>query len=322
MNLKQLKAVHLFITASLLFINNKSSFAQKFVLPVFPDTQVEVNQKPEMFYSQVNWLKQSKDSLNFPMVLHVGDIVDYNNFEHWDKASEGFDILDRSGLPYALALGNHDTYAVGEHSGSAAPGDVNANLRITTKFNDYFPVSRFTHQRGRYEEGKSDNAYYTFRAGGLYWMVVSLEFEARQGPIDWANKVIAEHPSYNVIIITHFHLTTKGTINQTNAGYGNLTNQAIYDQLIKVQPNILMVLSGHVGTSAWRIDEGVKGNKIYQVLQDYQGQDAGGGYLRLLDIDSKAGTIGAKMYSPYYKITKTDSSQFSFNDVTFIAGKN
>jgi hypothetical protein len=89
-----------------------------------------------------------------------------------------------------------------------------------------------------------------------------------------------------------------------------------------VQPNILMVLSGHVGTSAWRIDEGVKGNKIYQILQDYQGQDAGGGYLRLLDIDPAAGTIGAKMYSPYYKIMKTDVSQFSFKDVTFTTGKN
>jgi hypothetical protein len=265
-----------------------------------------------MFFSQMNWLKKSKDSLNFPMVLHVGDIVDYDNYEHWDKASEGFDILDRSGLPYALAVGNHDTEAVGEHTGSAAPGNVNANLRKTEKFNNYFPISRLTAQRGRFEPGKSDNALYTFRAGGLYWLVVTLEFEARQEVIDWANKVIPKFPTYNVIILTHFHLNAKGEINQNNAGYGNLTNQSIYDQ---------MILSGHTGSSAWRVDKGVKGNNIYQILQDYQGQDSGGGYIRLLEIDTRAGTIGAKMYSPFYNITKTDESAFSIKDINFVGLK-
>ena len=152
-------------------------------------------------------------------------------------------------------------------------------------------------------------------------MVVSLEFCARQGPVDWANKVIAEHPTYNVIILTHFHLTRKGTINQTNAGYGDLTCQSIYDQLIKMHPNILMVLSGHVTGSAWRVDEGVKGNKIYQVLQDYQRIDSGGGYIRLLEVDPGAHTISAKMYSPYYNKTMDDSSTFVLKDISFIGEK-
>ncbi|MDF2439676.1 MAG: hypothetical protein JWN98_660 [Abditibacteriota bacterium] len=79
-----------------------------------------------------------------------------------------------------------------------------------------------------------------------------------------------------------------------------------------------MVLSGHVVTSAWRTDRGEQGNTIYQVLQDYQSQDAGGGYIRLFDIDTSARTIAARMYSPFYNKTKEDTSQFSFNDVKFI----
>jgi hypothetical protein len=274
-----------------------------------------------MFTSQLKWIAAKKDSLNIPIVLHVGDIVDFDNIEHFERASDGFGILDKAGIPYAVCLGNHDTEAVGEHSGSAAPGNVNQNLRKTTKFNTYFPVSRFNAQKRHYEKGKSDNAYYTFQADGLDWMVVSLEFCARKGPVKWANKVVAKHPNSNVIILTHSYLTSKGEISQSNAGYGDLSPKSIYDQFIKQHPNILMVLSGHVGKSAFRVDQGVHKNSIYQILQDYQGEDNGGAYIRLLEIDPAQKTISGKMYSPFYDQTKEDSSMFSFSNVRFITKK-
>jgi hypothetical protein len=292
--------------------------AQKFTLPVLPDTQVEVDVKPEMLYSQLRWIATNQKNLNIPIVLHVGDIVNYDNWDHWKRASKIFEVLDSAKVPYALTLGNHDTEAVGEHSGSAAPGDVNANLRKTTKFNTSFPVTRFTAQAGRYEPNKSDNAFYTYKAGGLKWLVITLEFCARQGPVNWANKVIEKYPRHNVIILTHFHLTSKGDINQTNAGYGDLTNQAIYDQMIKKHKNVLFVLSGHVVTTAHRTDVGDQGNTIYQLLQNYQSFDAGGGYIRLLEIDPKAGTLSASMYSPFYDITKNDESKFTISGIKFI----
>jgi len=305
--------VFLFITGFTNLIH-----AQKFVIPVFPDTQSEVHVKTDMFNSQLNWIVQHKDSLNIPFVLHVGDIVNYDNITHWQKASTGFTLLDQAHIPYAVCLGNHDTEAVGENSGSAAPGNTRLNLRKTTKFNTYFPVSRFPAQKGRYETGKSDNAYYTFTAGGLKWMVMSLEFCARQGPVTWADSVAANNPGFNVILLTHYHLNSAGEISTSNAGYGDLSPSAIYNQFIKKHANIILVLSGHVMTSAWRNDMGDNGNHIYQLLQDYQDQDYGGGYLRLLEIDTRLKTITAKMYSPYYNKTKQDASQFQFFDVKFI----
>lgn len=299
-----------------LFIND-SAVAQKFTIPVFPDTQSEVNSKPEMFTSQLQWIVDKKDSLNVPFVLHVGDIVDYDNVKHYITASEGFKILDNSKIPYVLCLGNHDTEAVGENSGSAAPGNTNLNLRKTTKFNTYFPVSRLMGQKGRYEEGKSDNAYYTFNAGGLNWLVMSLEFCARKGPVDWADKVVAEHPGHNVIILTHYHLNGSGDISERNAGYGDLSPYEIYDQLIKKHANILLVLSGHTGNTAWRNDRGDNGNRIYQILTDYQGENFGDGYLRLLDIDPEKYLISAKVYSPYNKKEKCEAA-VRFNGVKFI----
>ncbi len=295
------------------------TLAQSFTIPVLPDTQVEVNFRPVMLHSQLDWIVKNKAALKIPIALHVGDIVDWDNVSQWERASQAFGVLDKAKIPYALAVGNHDTAAVGEFSGSAAPGNVNANLRNTAKFNTYFPVGRFTAPKGRYEPGKSDNAFYTFGAGGLNWLVLSLEFCARQGPVDWANSVLSRYPKHNVIVLTHFHLTSQGEINQNNAGYGNLTTQAVYDQLIKKHANVLLVLSGHVDSSAWRTDKGERGNTVYQILQDYQTQDAGGGYIRLLDIDTRAGAIAARIYSPFYNKTKEDASRFSFTGVKFIA---
>lgn len=300
-----------------LFISNVLH-AEKFVIPVFPDSQGEVSGNTAMFYKQFNWIVQHKDSLNIPFVLHVGDIVNFDNLNHWVTASAGFAILDNANMPYAVCLGNHDTEAVGENSGSAAPGNTNLNVRKTTKFNTSFPVSRFTAQRGRYQEGKSDNAFYQFNAGGLKWMVLTLEFCSRQGPVSWADSVVSKYPDFNVIILTHYHLTPGGDISTSNAGYGDLSPGNIYNQFIKKHANILMVLSGHVDNSSYRNDIGLSGNHIYQMLQDYQSQDGGGGYLRLLEIDPEMKTISAKMYSPYYNITKQDYSMFHFSDVNFI----
>ena len=298
------------------------ALAQKFVIAILPDTQCEVNYNPAMFTSQMQWIADKKDSLNIPIVLHVGDIVDFNNIDHYIRASEGFKILDHARIPYAITLGNHDTEAVGEHSGSAAPGNVNQNLRKTTKFNTYFPVKRFTAQKGRFEKNKSDNAYYTFKAGGLNWLVITLEFCPRQAPLTWTCKIISNHPKDNVIVLTHYFLNGRGMIGQDNAGYGDLSPQAIYDQLIKPNANVRLVFSGHLGSSDHRDDSGVNGNHIYQILQDYQGQDSGGGYIRLLEIDPGKGTMSAKMYSTFYKLTKEDNSQFSFSWVNFVGVKS
>jgi len=292
--------------------------AQKFVIPVFPDTQGEVGGKMDMFMSQLHWIAKHKDSLNIPIVLHVGDVANFDTISHWINASKGYKVLDSAGIAYAITLGNHDTEAVGGHSGSAAPGNVNQNLRKTTKFNTYFPVSRFKTQGGRYEEGKSDNAFYTFKAGGLDWMVITLEFCARKGPVDWAGTVVASHPDYNVIILTHYHLNPNGDISERNAGYGDLSPMEIYNQLIVKYPNILMVLSGHNDASSWRNDKGEKGNRIYQILQDYQGEDSGAGYLRLLTIDPERKMISGEIYSPYYNKKKMDGSMIRFTGVKFI----
>lgn len=308
-----------FIVIFLLF--SKSFYAQYFTIPVFPDTQRAVNVQDSMFYSQIDWIVSNRDRLNIPFVLHVGDLVDYNNYIHWDIASKGFEIFDKHNLPYAIALGNHDTGAVGYDRGSAAPGNVNQNLRNTDKFNSYFPVYRFKNQRGRYEVNKSDNAYYTFSVDSTFWLVLTLEFCPRLGVINWAEDVVAAYSDYNIIILTHYYLDKYGNIVKNNAGYGDFSPQVIFERLVSKYPNICLVLSGHTMHTALRIDTGIKGNKIYQILSDYQNEDRGGGYLRLLHFDLDNNTLKAEMYSPYYNTYKNDSSFYFIKNFNVISRK-
>lgn len=290
----------------------------KFVIPVLPDTQIAVTSRHDMFYSQLNWLAKVKDSLNIPIVLHVGDLVNFDTIPQYERASKGYEMLDKAGLPYAIALGNHDTEAVLHNSGSAAPGNVNANLRKTFKFNQYFPVSRFSLQKGRYESNKSDNLYHEFKVKGKKYLVITLEFCAREGAAQWMDMVMKEHPNHRIIVLTHYHLTPKGDIASTNAGYGDMKVVDIFEKYIKPNKNAFMVLSGHVCFSSSRIDDGVNGNKIYQVLSNYQCKDSGGGYIRLLEFNTKKKTIHAKMYSPFYnKTLEEPGATFEFKEVDF-----
>jgi hypothetical protein len=294
--------------------------AQKFTLAIFPDSQYAISQKPELLTIQTQWLADKKDSLNLPFVLHVGDLVDWDTILHFERASNSFKILDDANINYAIAIGNHDTPAVNTYNGSAAPGNTRERLRMTEKFNTYFPVERFKAQQGRYEEGKSDNSYHTFEAGGLKWLVMVLEMCARNQMISWANSVIPNYPDHNVIFLTHVHLNSSGQVDPTNSGYGDNSPNTIFFNLMRKHANVRFVFCGHYSSarSKHRVDPGEKGNKIYQMLQDYATDNQGNAYLRLLDIDVAAGTIEAKMYSPYLNTTRNDFSKFTYTGVEFV----
>jgi hypothetical protein len=298
------------------------SSAQEFTIPVFPDTQVEVDTHMDMLYSQVDWVVNNQKKENIPFAVHMGDLVNYNNNIHWDRASLAFERLDNNFIPYALANGNHDNGAVGEFTGSAAPGNTRINVRDTEKTNRYFPASRYRNLRGTFEKGKSENGFHTFVASGLNWMVMNLEFCPRKAVALWADSVAKQHPYYNIIIITHVYLSPKGTVYPNDQGYGSLSPLELYNTFIKKNKNIIMVLSGHVCQSSSLVSVADNGNKVYQILQDYQNEDAGGGYLRLLKINPQKGTISGKMYSPYYSKFRTDNSEISFSDVKFIKNYN
>jgi MYXO-CTERM domain-containing protein len=319
------------VAAGLTF-NTTEAAAEPFTIVVLPDTQTEMTNIPqEKFPAMMSWVVDNRTEKNIQFVVHVGDVVNWDTPNStpphfmYVNADAGFDLLDSVGLPYAIALGNHDTAAVGGTNpdgtpcycgGSAAPGDVHANLRNTDTYNLFFPPSRFASCKDRFEAGKMDNAYHTFSAGGLDWLVINTELDPRQGAVDWFNGVVAAHPNHNVIYVTHSFLSGSATV-MGGCGYGDLIPSEVWDQLLKVHANMRFVLSGHVSSSARRETPGDQGNTVYQMLTDWQSE--GNGWLRTLEIDTDAKTVKAQTYSPYLDQHKTGPDDaFTLTDVAFV----
>ena len=258
-----------------------------FTFVVLPDTQnyTIAAVRREIFLSQTQWVADHKDSFNIKCVLHEGDIVENNIAPQWDLAREAFNILDAAGVPYALAPGNHD-YGPGGNG-----------QKPNTLFNEprYFGVgSSYPTQPsfgGTFEEGKTDNSYHTFKAGGLDWIVLALEWRPRPSVIAWADKVLGEHADHTAILVTHEYLGASGF----RTGTGN----TMWSGLVS-KHNMAFVFCGHVLGSARLTSVGTSGHVTHQILANYQHLTLGGnGFLRLVHITPDTTGVRILTYSPF-----------------------
>jgi mannan endo-1,4-beta-mannosidase len=307
------------------FILNKEQ-APPFKLAILPDVQTYTKMYPEIFKVQTQWLAEHNKDFRF--VLQQGDITDWNSIEQWEAAREAFFILDDK-IPYTFVPGNHDM-------------GNDADIRNTDNFNRYFPYDKYVHTShfgGAFQTDKMDNTWHTFTAGGIQWLILSLEFGTRNGVLEWAEKVIKKHPAHKVIINTHDYMYSDNTRMGNGddwlpQSYGigkemgeNAVNngEQIWEKLISRYKNIFMVLSGHVlhsGTGTL-VSKGKHGNDVYQMLANYQegveGVTKGGnGYMRIITIDIKKKIMDVKTYSPYINYYNTaPNQQFTFENVQF-----
>lgn len=280
-----------------------------FSIAVYPDTQMEVLADTDArFANRTQWLLGNRSLLDTRFLIQTGDLVNWDTPTHdqYVRASAGLQPLTVAGIPYAVAIGNHDTGAVCP-GGSACPGESTiVTVRDTSTVNRYFPVSAFPAMGGQFEPGKIDNAYSTFSAGGRDWMVLTLELWPRAVAVDWARKVVAGHPDVNVIVATHAYLEGDGSIGQNNGGYGANSPQYLYDRLIRPYPNVRLVFSGHVGLAANRVDTGDNGNSVAAFLGTFHSRTTNP--IQIVQIDTAANSVSTRFYAPQ---TGTEYPQFN-----------
>jgi len=289
-----------------------------FTIAIVPDTQQEVlDAKDTRLKDRFQWLVDNRAKLNLKVVLQTGDFVNWDTPDHiqYVRASAALEVLDRAGLPYSIAIGNHDTAATKE-GGSAAPGNTHDNQRNTTTFNRYFPASRMKWLTGFYEPGKVDNAYQTFTAGGLKWLVLNLELWPRAGAVEWARSVAEKHPDHNVIVITHSHVTRGNEIEQRNGGYGDNSPQFVFDRFLSRVPNVRLMFSGHVGSHGYRTDAVAGGGTLYSFLTTYHSNTDNP--VRLLTIDTKNGTMTTRVFAPSTGKDRDDGSARTVTGVAWV----
>lgn len=273
----------------------------RFSFAVIPDTQNEVFAGSHMarHVGRAQWLADNKSTLDLRFVLHSGDVTNWGERDasQYDIAMAGVAPLRQAGIPFAYTPGNHDTRAVCA-GGSACPGEsTRATVRELPLFNQYFN-GQFT-VTGRMEAGKLDNYYTLFEAGGVDWLVLSLELWPRTAAIDWAKSVVEAHPSHNVIVITHMYLDIDGQgvafISTSNGGYGANSPKVLFDRLISQYANVRFVFGGHTKQAGHRTDVGVHGNRIVSFLQAMHSST---NPVRIVEVDTAADDVSSWIYAP------------------------
>jgi hypothetical protein len=290
-------------------MTTSSLAAEDFTIIVLPDTQnyscgADCSSDPAIFKAQTKWIVDNKDVLNIVYVAHEGDIVERGaNKSEWENASAAMSLLEdpvttglKDGIPYGVVPGNHDLLLRIE------PRD-----HVHVNFETYFGVARFkdrSYYGGHYEENNRSN-YTLFKAGEMEFIVINLDYAPGPDIIDWADAMLKRHSNRRAIVVSH-HILSHHTM-----GGNDFEFPSIYEAL-KDNPNLFLMLCGHVGGEERRTDT-FNGNNIHTLLADYQWEPNGGdGWLRILEFSPVKNEIRVRTYSPTLDENQTDAdSQFT-----------
>lgn len=291
-----------------------------FSIAVLPDTQFYLAQAQlggnfDMFKAQIEWIKKNQVKENIAYVAHMGDITEHGDnpvteAAEWYLAKTALYGLESPiSIPYGLTIGNHDQFPVGY----AVKGTTN-------NYNKFFGVKHFEgrpYYGGHYGDN-NDSHFDKFTAGGLDFIVIFLEFDShnedQKNLYDWANKVLKDNPSRKAIVVSH-SIINANPVKSSNTPQApfNAEGKIIYESL-KDNPNLFMMLCGHVGNNGegYRTDV-FNGNTIKTFLNDYQSRPNGGnGLMRLYKFSVKSNQISVRTFSPYANVNETDAdSQFA-----------
>lgn len=258
--------------------------AGSFSLGVIPDTQNEtLSARNPLLAARNQYLVDHRAETNLAAVLQVGDITNWDTTDHdqYVNAAADMAVLEKAGVPWVGAVGNHDAEATGVGGSARAGVNPHTALRDTATYNSFFTGSHFTLRQST-ADGGEENSTHFFTAGGAKWMVLALEVWPRADKLAWAQQQVAAHPDTNVIVLTHDYLNWGGDVSGGNDGYGDLSPAQVRDRLISRYANIKFVFSGHEGLSRVKVED-FDGNRVVAMQNNYDTNTDN--LLRMVNVD-------------------------------------
>ncbi|HEY7403733.1 MAG TPA: Ig-like domain-containing protein [Candidatus Angelobacter sp.] len=273
---------------------------------VLPDTQNEAQFAPTMMNSQTKWVVDNAKARNIQMVLGVGDIVnDGASDAQQQNADAAIRLLDNAGIPYQLAIGNHD------YDGA------NPKSRSVVGFNHWFGPARYAGKafyKGNFPSGSNENFFGELTIGGKTYLFLMLEFRPRSSSLDWAESILSANPDKETIVVVHSFLRTNSmredVCDTQDMPAGNANGQQMWTRLRK-HANVIMVLNGHFtgGTVAHRSDVGDNSNLVNQIYANFQDRNHGEGWLEIITFHPVTNSISVQTFSPFLNQSMTGAAQ-------------
>jgi hypothetical protein len=262
--------------------------ATVFSIVIIPDTQMYVEQHPEVFEAQIDWIVANEGAENIIYVAHLGDLKDDlscdtktvnvgtgNGRSEWQIVDQALGDLDAAAIAYGVVPGNHDFDQVsggcpnfttqrplGTYDSLMGPG----RFAGTPHYGDPSVPTP-----GNRVVNSNEDSFTLFESNGVKFIAINLAY--RQGAnavgvdpeVVWANNLLSTYSDRLGIITSHYFMDANPG---NNLGpYG----QEVYDGL-SGNPNMFMMLSAHEFGEAWLIETTGRGGMqpVQVLLSDYQ----------------------------------------------------
>ncbi len=295
------------------YLNNKygvydDDTGENFMVVAIPDSQGYVENPNQPASNNLNieemaWIAGKVKSKNIVFVSHEGDFMTTSNPTHYDRADTALqELLNR--VPLGVVPGNHDYDDTNPSQGATL---WNAYFGYDT---DYFrDKSWYGGAFLNSADSSGMTSFQTFSTASIDFLHIALECDARDAVLDWAQGIIDAYPGWPTIVTTHSYLSASDGSYKAATSRDPLprnNGQQVWDEFIKVNPQIFMVLCGHSftpGPSQRRTDNNTAGYPVHQLLADYQDISSGpnlgngGGWIRLMDFSPLSNTIRVRTYS-------------------------
>ena len=205
-------------------------------------------------------------------------------------------MLQTNNLKWGLAPGNHDLNSSGVGAGFDAKFPASRFFGVFPWYGGYLGSDPINDPIDR---GNKDN-YELFSVGGLDFIIIHLEYDMPDYSVAWANRILAQYPNRRAIITTHLFLNASGVRPTTVLNRANGTPaETVWQQLVRPNCNVFLVLNGHYPGEANRTDSNVCGKPVHQLASDYQSRINGGdGWLRYMVFKPSENKIHVFTYSP------------------------
>lgn len=263
---------------------------------VMGDNQMMTRYYGDKLSIMYDWIVDNVDDKKIEYVFNLGDITDGNTDAEYQLARENMDKFNGV-VPYSFVRGNHDFIA---------------------QYDKYFPYADYVDKvDGTFDENMRDS-WKELIVGDTKYLMLMLDLGPSDAELEWAEKIIKEHPEHNVIICTHAYLNTDGTTLDANdafnprsykeMSYGSDNNgDEMWDKVFKKYENIVLILSGHMGPKDGLIrtaqTEGENGNIVTQLMIDataIETEQQGAGILAMFYFSEG----GSKMTVEYYSTVR------------------
>lgn len=223
------------------------------------------------------WIAENQKPLNIRYVVQTGDAVDNGASPwQWDRFDELYRQIDGK-IPYISAAGNHEVKKNGYLEYLARP-----------------EVMRMPPEHV-FEKGKA--SYSTFDVNERKFVIVAVGYGIEQDAVPWVNDVLRQHKDATALLLFHDYMQSEGRFSKNG--------KAMFEQIVKPNPNVRLVLCGHVCGVSSRIDpiddnhDGVIDRTVTQMMYNYQHFKADCGQLRTLTFHLNDRSIDVTTYSPF-----------------------